>query len=88
MTAYPTPMVKKITYHGHNESLDGNPVEPNTICGECSSSSFASSAVTCDIRVINITNIKEGFYKIVFNNSVGEIPFTVFVNGNYIYLRN
>lgn len=88
MTAYPTPMVKNITYLGHNDSLDGNPVEPNTIYWECSSSSFASSAVTCDIRVINITNINEGFYKIVFNNSVGEMPFIVFVNGNYIYLRN
>ncbi|PVD27794.1 hypothetical protein C0Q70_12967 [Pomacea canaliculata] len=82
MTAYPTPMAKTITYLGHNKEISGgNLVTANTISVECTASLFAPAAFTCHIRVINITTSDEGFYRIVFSNDFGELPFTFSVKG-------
>ncbi|PVD27788.1 hypothetical protein C0Q70_12961 [Pomacea canaliculata] len=78
MTAYPTPMVKKIIFLGHGSS-DGELVKENNIYVECSASSLAPAAVTCNVTVINIGNSDEGFYRIVFSNGFGDMPFTFFV---------
>lgn len=86
MTAYPTPMVKKITFLGNNKSLDGEPVKENTFNVQCSASSLAPAAVTCNIKMMMITNNNEGFYRIIFSNSFGDLSFTFFVKGNCIYL--
>ncbi|XP_025102175.1 uncharacterized protein LOC112568875 isoform X2 [Pomacea canaliculata] len=79
MTAYPTPMVKKITFLGNNKSLDGEPVKENTFNVQCSASSLAPAAVTCNIKMMMITNNNEGFYRIIFSNSFGDLSFTFFV---------
>lgn len=86
MTAYPTPMVKKITFLGHNKSLDGEPVKENTFNVQCSASFLAPAEVTCNIKMMIIANNNEGFYRIIFSNSLGDLPFTFFVKGNCIYL--
>ncbi|XP_025102240.1 uncharacterized protein LOC112568904 isoform X2 [Pomacea canaliculata] len=75
MTAYPTPMVEKITFLGLNKSSDGEPVKENTIYVQCSASSLAPAAVTCNITVINMAKSEEGFYRIVFSNNLGVLPF-------------
>ncbi|XP_025102205.1 uncharacterized protein LOC112568894 isoform X2 [Pomacea canaliculata] len=75
ITAYPIPMVKKITFHGTNETSDGQPTKENTINVECSASSLAPAAFTCIIRVVNLTRSDEGFYRILLSNNIGELPF-------------
>lgn len=88
MTAYPTPGIKNITYLGANETADGRPVKENFVQVECSASPLASAAVSCKIRVVNLTPSHRGFYRVIFTNSFGELPFVFFVKGNRIYLYN
>ncbi|XP_025102218.1 uncharacterized protein LOC112568896 [Pomacea canaliculata] len=79
MTAYPTPGIKNITYLGANETDDGRPVQENFVQMECSASPLAPAAVSCKIRVVNLTPSHRGFYRVIFTNSFGELPFVFFV---------
>lgn len=79
MTAYPIPVMKVLTYLGPNETPDGHPVKENLTVVECSSNFLAPAAVICSISLINVTQNEEGFYRIVFSNSLGELSFTFFV---------
>lgn len=81
MTAYPAPEVKNTSYLGatlndrHGESLVNRNVS-------CSGSSLAPSAVICSIILNDLTHKDKGFYRTVFGNSLGELSFTFFVDGN------
>ncbi|XP_025102761.1 uncharacterized protein LOC112569243 isoform X2 [Pomacea canaliculata] len=79
MTAYPTPVMKVLTYLGPNETPDGRPVKENITVVECFSKFLAPAEVICSISLINVTHNEEGFYRIVFSNSLGELSFTFFV---------
>ncbi|PVD27808.1 hypothetical protein C0Q70_12982 [Pomacea canaliculata] len=79
MTAYPTPQIKTSGYLGTNNSSDGLQVKENSVYASCSTTLLAPASVTCNVIVINMTHNDEGFYKIVFSNSLGDLPFTFFV---------
>ncbi|XP_025100060.1 uncharacterized protein LOC112567579 [Pomacea canaliculata] len=79
MTAYPTPVMKVLTYLGPNETSGGHPVKENIIIVECSSNFLAPATVTCSISLVNVTHNEQGFYRIAFSNSFGELTFTFFV---------
>lgn len=82
MTAYPTPQIKLLTYLGTNDSSDGQQVKENSVYAACSTTLLSPASVTCNVIVINMTHNDEGFYRIVFSNSLGDLPFTFFVKGN------
>ncbi|XP_025102219.1 uncharacterized protein LOC112568897 isoform X1 [Pomacea canaliculata] len=79
LTAYPTPVMKVLTYLGPNETPDGHPLKENIIIVECFSKFLAPAEVICSISLVNVTHNEEGFYRIVFSNSLGELSFTFFV---------
>lgn len=84
MTAFPTPEVKTVSYLGHDLQADYSerPVTNNTVQCNCSASLWSPAAVTCKITVVILTENNEGFYKIVFNNTLGEMSFTFFAKGH------
>lgn len=88
LTAYPTPVVKKITYLSTNESSDGHPAKENSISVECIGSSLALATVFCTIRVVDITHEDEGFYRLVLSNSLGELSFIFSVKSKFIFMQS
>lgn len=78
MMAYPTPYVAGIMYHGEdlNDTKQTITVE-NTLNVTCDASVSYPSLVTCNVLVVNLTYVAEGFYTIVFKNSIGEVPFII-----------
>ncbi|XP_025101141.1 uncharacterized protein LOC112568187 isoform X4 [Pomacea canaliculata] len=79
MMVYPTPELNIITYLGMNDSSDGYPVKENNVYAACSTTLLSPASVTCNVIVINMTHNDEGFYRIVFSNSLGDLPFTFYV---------
>ncbi|XP_025100062.1 uncharacterized protein LOC112567581 [Pomacea canaliculata] len=79
MTAYPQPQIKTSVYLGTDDSSDGHQVKENSVYAACSTTLLSPAIVTCNVIVINMTHDDEGFYRIVFSNSLGDLPFTFFV---------
>ncbi|XP_025102846.1 uncharacterized protein LOC112569301 [Pomacea canaliculata] len=83
MTAHPTPHLINITYLGPvlNESIEGKNVGNSTLV-DCVANLVSRASVTCSITVFNISQAAEGFYKAIFSNSLGHLPFIFKVNRN------
>ncbi|XP_025102873.1 uncharacterized protein LOC112569318 isoform X2 [Pomacea canaliculata] len=83
MTAYPTPHLKNMAYLGQvlNKSIKGKNIE-NLAHVDCNDSLVSRASVTCSITVFNISQIAKGFYKTVFSNRLGDLPFIFTVNRN------
>ncbi|PVD27814.1 hypothetical protein C0Q70_12988 [Pomacea canaliculata] len=71
LTAYPTPHVASTTY---NDSRDGASVE-DTVKIVCVASKIIPAFVTCNITVVNLSHSAEGFYSVIFSNSLGNFTF-------------
>lgn len=71
LTAYPTPHVASTTY---NDSRDGASVE-DTVKIVCVASKIIPAFVTCNITVVNLSHSAEGFYSVIFRNSLGNFTF-------------
>lgn len=78
MTAYPTPYVADVMYLGEvlNNKNKGVMVE-NTLNVTCHANSSSPSLAICNVSIVNLTNITEGFYTIVFKNSIGELDIVI-----------
>lgn len=78
MTAYPTPYVADVMYLWEvlNNKNKGVMVE-NTLNVTCHANSSSPSLVICNVSIVNLTNITEGFYTIVFKNSIGELDIVI-----------
>lgn len=78
---YPTPFVAGTTFHGEvlDDRSKGVPVE-NTLNVTCHANISSHSLVTCNISIVNLTHVTQGFYTTIFKNSIGELAFSFKIN--------
>ncbi|XP_025102864.1 uncharacterized protein LOC112569311 isoform X2 [Pomacea canaliculata] len=76
MTAYPIPQVTATMYLGPvlTDGVKGEDTS-NTTRVICADVGLARASVSCNITVSNISQAADGFYKIVFDNKLGQLPF-------------
>lgn len=74
--AYPLPHVTSRTFLGPDlkDDIRGVPAD-NRLQVNCAAKNLAPSSVTCNITIVNMTNDDKGVYKIIFSNSLGDLPF-------------
>ncbi|XP_025102851.1 uncharacterized protein LOC112569305 isoform X2 [Pomacea canaliculata] len=76
MTAYPIPQVTATMYLGPvlTDGVKGEDTS-NTTRVICADVGLARASVSCNITVFNISQAADGFYKIVFDNKLGQLPY-------------
>ncbi|XP_025102816.1 uncharacterized protein LOC112569287 isoform X2 [Pomacea canaliculata] len=78
---YPTPFVAGTTFRGEvlDDRIKGVPVE-NTLNVTCHANMSSPSLVTCNVSIVNLTQVTQGFYTTVFKNSFGELAYLFKIN--------